>query len=105
MILAIDDDYRLTADSRSWSIQKRRKRRNKYEWESILWYQSLAGAIEELDELGLRTSDAKTLSDALDAVKRTHVTLSKALDPDFQVTESTPGATDAARRVETETEG
>ena len=105
MILPIDDDYRLFADSRSWSIQKRRKRDGEDEWESILWYQSLAGAVEELDELKLRTSDAKALSDALDNVKRIHVTLSKVLDPDFQVTESTPGPTDAARPVETETEG
>ncbi len=92
MILPINTRYRLAANRHSWVVQKRRKRKDRKtgvyveDWKSILWFASLDHALNALTELMLRTSEAKTLADALAEVKKVTATLSQALAPKFIVT-------------------
>ncbi len=96
MILPINTRYRLAANRHSWVVQKRRKRKDRKtgvyveDWKSILWFASLDHALNALTELMLRTSEAKTLADALAEVKKVTATLSQALTPKFIVTLADP---------------
>jgi hypothetical protein len=93
VVLPIDENYRLAADFHSWAIQRRRRRRPRKgrrteelvdDWEPILWYPNLESAVNGLAELMLRTSDARTLEDALTEARRISATLSQALRPHIE---------------------
>ena len=92
MIIPIDEDYRLASDVRCWSIQKSRRRKDRKtgdpitERTAIQWYTSLEQTVKGLGELMVRTSDAQTLTEALEAVERVTTTLGQALAPNFRVT-------------------
>ena len=96
MILPINELYRLVANHHSWTIQRRRKRKhrkteaNVEDWQSILWFATLNQALNGLAELEIRTSDARTLADALAEVKKLTATLSQALAPKFNLTLAEP---------------
>lgn len=77
MILPINNKYRISADSTSWAVQKRKGKK----WGAILWFTSLESAIKELTGLMLRTSDAETLNEALEETRRITETLTLALTP------------------------
>jgi hypothetical protein len=91
MILSIDDDYRITADAHCWRIEKCTTRKRKgvavTEFRAIRWYSTLSGAVDGLAELMLRTSDARTLDEAMTEVRRISATLRRALEPKFEVVE------------------
>lgn len=85
LVIPIDDRHRIFADSLGWSIQQRRKRKGQIVWESFLWFSTLDGTVNALAQLGLRTSGAMTLAEALAAQKNIFCSLSQALAPHYEV--------------------
>ncbi len=83
MILPIDDEYRIKGDKHSWAIQKGRMKEGEITWESVSWFTSLKHTVNHLGNLMVRTSDAKTLVDALIAVEKIAAKLSQALTTKF----------------------
>lgn len=55
-----------------------------------MWFVTIEQAIDGLAGLIIRTSDARTLADALAEVKKVTATLSQALAPKFKVTLAKP---------------
>ena len=86
MILPIDDDYRIKGDKHSWAIQKGRMKEGKITWESISWFTSIEHIVNHLGQMMVRTSDAKTLVDALKEIEKIATKLSQALTTKFEVT-------------------
>ncbi len=86
MILPIDHDYRIKGDKHSWAIEKGRRKEGKITWESISWFTSFESAVNNLGDLMVRTSDAKTLGEALIAVEMITTKLSQALTTKFEIT-------------------
>lgn len=92
-VIPIDSDYQLAADSQSWMIQRRKRRKARHggvitdEWEAFSWHPTLQGAVNALAEYQLRTSGVQTLADALVKVKHTNATLIKALSPHWMTGE------------------
>ncbi len=86
MILPIDDKYRIMGDKHSWAIQKGRMKEGEITWESISWFTSLESTVNHLGQLMVRTSDTKTLGDALKEIEKTTTLITHALSPKFEVT-------------------
>ena len=86
MILPIDDEYRIMGDKHSWSIQKGRMKGAEITWESVSWFNSLESTVNNLGQLMVRTSDAKTLAEALVEIEKIATLLTHALSPEFEVT-------------------
>jgi len=85
MILPIDDEYRIKGDKHSWAIQIGRIKKGEITWESISWFTSLESTVNHLGQLMVRTSDAKTLADALKEIEKTTTLLTHSLSPKFKV--------------------
>jgi len=85
MILPIDDEYRIKGDKHSWVIQKGRMREGEITWESVSWFTSLESTVNHLGQLMVRTSDTKTLGDALIAIEKIATKLSQTLTTKFEV--------------------
>ena len=85
MIIPIDGEYRIKGDKHSWAIQKGRIKKGEITWESISWFTSIKHTVNHLGQLMVRTSDAKTLGDALIAVEEIATKLSQALTTKFEV--------------------
>ena len=85
MILPIDDEYRIKGDKHSWAIQKGRIKKGEISWESVSWFTSLERTVNHLGQLMVRTSDAKTLGDALKEIEKVTTLLTHALSPKFKV--------------------
>jgi len=85
MILPIDDEYRIKGDKHSWAIQKGRIKKGEITWESVSWFTSLESTVNHLGQLMVRTSDAKTLADALKEIEKVTTLLTHALSPKFKV--------------------
>jgi len=92
MILPIDDKYRLKSDAYCWHVQKyhglrpnRQTGEPEDKWVSERYYQSLSKAVHGLAELELMTSDATTLTEALNAVRDVSERLSMALTPHIEI--------------------
>jgi len=79
MILHINDRFRITSDARQWIIQQARTRNGCKSWQSKWFFPTFESALRELGQLMVRTSDARTLADALDDVEKVTTTLSQAL--------------------------
>ena len=85
MILPIDDEYRIKGDKHSWVIEKGRMKEGKITWESISWFTSIEHTVNHLGQMMVRTSDAKTLADALKEIEKITTKLSQALTTKFEV--------------------
>ena len=86
MILPIDDVYRIKGDKHSWAIQKGRMKEGEITWESVSWFTSFESTVNHLGQLMVRTSDAKTLAEALVEIEKITTLLTHALSPKFEVT-------------------
>ncbi len=86
MILPIDDEYRIKSDKYSWAIQKAKMRKSEITWQSISWFTSIESTVNNLGQLMFRTSDAKTLAEALVEIEKIATLLTHALSPEFEVT-------------------
>ena len=80
-IIPINEEYRLTADTQQWIIQRIRTREGKKDWESKWFYPTVQSALKGLGDLMVRRSGAQTLAEALDAVEKVTTMLSQALTP------------------------
>jgi len=85
VILPIDDEYRIKGDNHSWAIQKGRIKKGEITWESISWFTSIEHTVNHLGQMMVRTSDAKTLADALKEIEKITTKLSQALTTKFEV--------------------
>lgn len=85
MLLPINEQYRLAADSHGWMIEEKRIRKRRgirrTEWTPIRWYPTLTQAVENYAEFRLRVSDAQNVAEALSEVKRIAAELCEALRP------------------------
>ncbi len=86
MILPVDDEYRIKGDKHSWAIQKGRMKEGEITWESVSWFTSFESTVNHLGQLMVRTSDAKTLAEALVEIEKIATLLTHALSPEFEVT-------------------
>ena len=86
MILPIDDKYRIKGDKHSWAIQKGRIKEGEITWESVSWFTSLEHTVNHLGQLMVRTSDSKTLAEALVQIEKIATLLTHALSREFEVT-------------------
>ncbi len=86
MILPIDDEYRIKGDKHSWAIQKGRMKEGEITWQSVSWFTSLESTVNNLGQLMVRTSDGKTLAEALVEIEKITTLLTHALSPKFEVT-------------------
>ncbi len=90
MQIIIDDKYALAADRYCWMIREKRTRktedggREDY-YKSVMWFDTIKGAIKGLTELALRTSNVSTLSEALNYNKHVLASIVTALSPDVEV--------------------
>ena len=87
MHIQINEQYRISGDVHNWSIDKKVKPTVKKPdgWQAFQYYQTIGACVNGLAELMLRTSDAKTLADALDVTKNVCHTLTSALSPEYEV--------------------
>jgi len=85
MILPIDDEYRIKGDKHSWSVQRGRMKEGEITWQSISWFTSIESTVNNLGQLMVRTSDAKTLGEALVEIEKIATLLTHALSPKFEV--------------------
>ena len=83
-IIPINEDYRLTADKRKWSIQHPRTRKGQKDWESKSHYPNCESALKGLRELMVRGSGAESVADLLEAIERASTTLSQPLTPQIE---------------------
>lgn len=81
MIIPIDKKWRISGDYHSWRIEAARTRNGRTEWHPKKWFGTYQGALRELGDLMVRTSDAQTLAEALEEVKKVSTILSQALTP------------------------
>ena len=81
MIIPIDQQSRIATDPYQWSVQKKRTRNGKEEWQSQTYHPTLESARMELLERMVRASDAQTPVDALADLEKIITTLSQALTP------------------------
>lgn len=93
MIIPIDGKYRLKSDINQWMIQKSKVVKNpdtgenEIKWESFKYFHDPSNAVNELTQMLIRSSDAATLVDALDDVKKATSHVLSALNPHFDVKE------------------
>ena len=94
MQLRINDEYRIKSDAHCWMIQKRQNFTDKNTGEkierfvSIKYYSTLDQTVKNLGQLMLRTSEAETLTQALEKIDRITTTLCRALTPISKVTQN-----------------
>ena len=88
MIIPINEKYRITTDSMNWRIEKLTKRKGEDEWRPFKYYGTLESAVNRLAEIMLMESDVVGLANALEEVKRVSAELTRALTPQFKVTEA-----------------
>lgn len=81
MILRISEKWRIVGYFHGWRIEIPRTRSGRTEWEPAKWFGTLDGALREIGDLMVRTSDARTLDQALEETKRVSTILSRALTP------------------------
>ncbi len=80
--LPIDNDWRLSADDRCWRLEQRRK---DGEWRALEWHASIESAVNALARRCVRTSQVRSLAEALKAVERVTRELTRALAPAYHV--------------------
>ena len=101
MIIPINEQYRIASDAYQWTVQKRRARNNKEDWESQTYHPSVDAAVRSLGERMVRECKTDTLVDALKAVETIATTLSQALTPSIGgVSETVEGLTNDQSRAD-----
>ena len=89
--IQINDDYRLSSDKYQWIIQKKKMRKDKktgekyQDWEGISFHPTPTKAVQSISQMLIRTSEAETLTEALERVDSVVTTLTQALTPYFDV--------------------
>lgn len=81
--IQLDEEYRITSDSRNYILEKRSSEPNEntgeYSWRQIKWTSSLSNMLKIWKELKIRTSDSTTIYEILEVVKKTDKEIDKIL--------------------------
>ncbi len=85
MIIPIDDKYRLKTDANQWMVQSKAMKNGKVKWKGVSYQANARQAAASLAERMVRESEAETLADALEDVKRVTDTLTRALTPHVEI--------------------
>jgi len=91
MHIEIDDQYAIGSDKYQFILKKKSRVKNKETglmedgWVADSFFPTIAGLTNYLIQQSLRDSEATTLNDALEDVKRTSIALELALTPKFKV--------------------
>jgi hypothetical protein len=80
-ILPLQDPYRISADEPCWRVERRKGK----SWRPIAWHTSIEGLVNDLGRRLIRTSEVRSLADALAAIDRVACSLRDALEPHFKV--------------------
>ena len=83
--IPVSDYYLLGADQQCWFIAKKRTRKGKDGWEQIKWFSSVEKAGEELFHLMVRTSEATSEFELLQAVTSSRHAIRKAFKKTFSL--------------------
>ena len=86
-IIPLTETARAKSDSRQWKLQRRHVQEDGEwsEWKTAGYYHRLDGLVSALAEASVRESQAETLPDLLEDVKRIGIDLSDALRPHISV--------------------
>jgi len=86
-IIPLTETARAKSDSRQWKLQRRHVQEDGEwsEWKTAGYYHRLDGLVSALAEASVRESQAETLADLLEDVKRIGTALSDALTPHITV--------------------
>lgn len=93
MIFKINERFQITSDRYGWQIRESRNKRStktgkaEQVFEPIRYYATLEAAARGLADLMVRTSEAVGAAEVLAEVKNVLTTLSRALSPQFEVTQ------------------
>ncbi len=85
MNFVIDENYRITSDRNQWIIQRSRKRKGKFVWESIAYFSTLDRCVQRLGVMLCRELETEGVSEALAGIDAVSAKLSQALSPRFEV--------------------
>ena len=65
MMIPINDQLRITSDSRQWMIERKRLRKGKESWEARFYFGTLKACLKDLGELMVRESKRQYLGRCL----------------------------------------
>lgn len=87
MKLAINSKYQLRGDDSQWIVEYRTEKDGLLTDRFVVmsYHPTLSGAVNALVEHNVRTSDATSLSEALDAVSKITQDITSALCPHFTI--------------------
>lgn len=92
MKIPLNDDYQLASDKYQWMVQKKDgqhtkgKLRGQTKWKSLSYHPTATKAINHHADVMFRTSDAKSVDEAIKEAKRIATELTEALQaPEFEV--------------------
>ena len=80
MIIQLSDEIRVRGTKRSWQLEKRRKRKNSYDWMAEKYFQTLGEALGAACRQEIRLHPAKGMVEALKAIDQITTRYNKLLD-------------------------
>ena len=85
--IPLTETARAFSDTRQWNLQRRHRKEDGEwsKWKTVSHYHTMQGLISGLAEACVRESQAETLPDLLEDVKRIGIDLSDALRPHISV--------------------
>ncbi|MDQ4148027.1 MAG: hypothetical protein M3120_10200, partial [Pseudomonadota bacterium] len=83
--IRIDEQYAIGADSHSWHILQRRRYKDGYKWEPILWFGTLEQCVHGLWQRSVQTCGAQSLAELVAESQRVISVICHALRPSFTV--------------------
>ncbi len=84
MIISIDDKTRIVGTNRAWVLQRQRNYKGSKRWEPYKWFSTFRQALDEAVHSEIRTHDAHTLADAIDAVSALVRRIAKLIPPGYR---------------------
>jgi len=91
MNIDLGNDYRLSADKYQWMIQKMHMAKNsktgelEEKWDSLSYHSTINQAINHHAGVLIRTSEAESVGEAMEAIESVVAGLTQALSPVFDV--------------------
>ena len=89
--IPLNDNYRLSSDKYQWIIEKKRKGKDRktgeptIEWRGDSYHPTPTKAVQHYAHMQVRTSEASTLTEALENIDEVVRSVTEALVPYFEV--------------------
>ena len=80
MIIPLCKEYRVRGTEHCWQLEKKRVRKDSYEWEAFKYFQSFGEAVGAACRREVRLDPASSLADALQAIDQIASRYNKLLD-------------------------